>query len=196
MPWFPAYLSNKSEIVDWAKDQRPDLNENMVPDIVPHLADLMVWMSLADEDIRIDYTGTVSGSADPNPGDISSMLWAASLFFNLEILSMRGTIHYTHGGIQKTVIGQVATEFMRQQPMFFLGKGRESLDDVMPFRSFKQIGQQFVTAWKKMYLRDRDIIYNRQSMVDYDKTSRGYGWNAVDSFRTIADGISSELTNL
>jgi len=194
--WYPAYLSDKSEIVDWAKDQRPDLIENMIPDAVLRIADTMVWMGLADEDIRVDYTGTVSGSADPNPADINNFLWAASLFFNLEVLSMRGTIHYTHGGIQETVIGQVATKFMRQQPMFFLGKGRESLDDVMPFRSFKQLGQQFIKAWLKLYIRGRDGSLFAIPQIGYDETSRGYGWNAADSFRAIADGRSSGLRNI
>ena len=196
MTWYPAYLSDKSEIVDWAKDQRPDLNENMVPDVNTRLADIMVWMRLADEDINVDYTGTVSGSADPNPADINGFLWAGSLCFNLEILSMRGTIHYTHGGIQKTVIGQVTTEFMRQQPMFFLGKGREQLDDVLSFRTFKQLGQQFVDAWLKMYLRGRDGSLFAIPQIGYDETSRGYGWNAADRFREIADGRSIGLRNL
>lgn len=92
--WYPAYLSDKSEIVDWAKDQRPDLNENMIPEVNLRMADIMVWTKLADEDITVNYTGTVSGSADPNPTDINGFLWAASLCFNLEILAMRGTIHY------------------------------------------------------------------------------------------------------
>lgn len=196
MTWYPAYLSDKTEIVDWAKDQRPDLNENMVPDVTTRMADTMVWMRLADEDISVDYTGTISGSADPNPADINGFLWAASLCFNLEILSMRGTIHYTHGGIQKTVIGQVTTEFMRQQPMFFLGKGREQLDDVLTFRTFKQLGQQFIDAWIKIYLRNRDGSLFAIPQIGYDETSRGYGWNAGDSFRSFADGRSSGLRNL
>lgn len=194
--WYPAYLSDKSEIVDWAKDQRPDLNINMIPDVVTRMADTMVWMLFADEDLHVNYTGTVSGSADPIPADINNFLWAASLCFNCEVLSMRGTIHYTHGGLQKTVLGQVSYEFMRQQPMFFLGKGREVLDDVMPFRSFKQLGQQFVKAWMKMYLRDRDGTLFAIPQVGYDETSRGYGWNASDSFRSIADSRSSGLRNL
>jgi len=196
MTWYPAYLSDKTDIIDWAKDQRPDLTTGMISDTVFRLADTMVWMGLANEDIQVDYTGTVSGSAGPNPADINNFLWAASLFFNLEILSMRGTIHYTHGGIQKTVIGQVATEFMRQQPMFFLGKGRQSLDDVMPFRSFKQLGERFVKAWIKMYIRKRDGTLFSPPLVGYDETSRGYGWNAEDSFRVIADSRSSGLRNL
>jgi hypothetical protein len=150
-------------------------------------------MILADEDITVDYTGTISGSADPNPADINGFLWAASLCFNLEVLSMRGTIHYTHGGIQKTVIGQVTTEFMRQQPMFFLGKGREQLDDVLSFRTFKQMGQKFVTAWIKMYIRGRDGILFSAPVVDYDKSDRGYGWNAAESFRDIANARSIGL---
>lgn len=196
MVWYPAYLSNKTEIVDWAKDQRPDLDENMIPDINTRLADIMIWMRLAEEDIVVNYTGTVSGSADPNPPDINGFLWAASLSFNLEVLSMRGTIHYTHGGISKTVIGQVSTEFMRQQPMFFLGKGREQLDDVLSFRTFKQMGQQFVDAWIKIYLRKRDGSLGGIPLVGYDESSRGYGWNAADNFRDIADGRSAKLRNL
>ena len=112
MVWYPAYLSDKQELVDWAQDQRPDLTTGMIPDSAYRMADQMVWMILSDEDIRVDYTGTVSGSANPNPTDINGFLWAASLCFNLEVLAMRGTIHYTHGGLHKTVLGQVSYEFM------------------------------------------------------------------------------------
>lgn len=196
MSWYPAYLTSKQELVDWAQEQRPDLTTGMIPDIVYKTADTMVWMWIAKEDVRVNYTGTVSGSADPSPGDINNFLWAASLFFGLEVLAMRGVIHYTHGGLQKTTIGQVAHEFMRQQPMFFLGRGGGGLDDVMPFRSFKQLGQQFANAWLKMYLRD---TYNRTQaapQVEHDETDRGYGWNAGSGFRDYANAQSSGLLNI
>lgn len=191
--WYPAYLSDKSEIVDWAADQRPDITTGMIPSSAVRMADTMVWMILADEDIRVNYTGTVSGSADPIPTDINGFLWAASLCFNLEVLAMRGTIHYTHGGLHKTVLGQVSYEFMRQQPMFFMGQGLQSLDKVMPFRTFKQLGQQFVRGWLKMHLRDTQGSLVARPQVDYDKTSRGFGWNAASSYRTFADIRSSGL---
>jgi len=193
MVWYPAYLSDKSEIVDWAQDQRPDLTTGMIPDSFVRMADSMVWLLLADEDIRVNYTGTVSGSADPTPADLNNFLWAASLCFNLELLSMRGVIHYTPGGLHKTVMGQVSYEFMRQQPMFFMGQGLQSLDKVMPFRSFKQLGQQFVRAWLKLYLRDRDGTLVAKPQVDYDKTSRGWGWNAASGYMSFADIRSSGL---
>jgi len=193
MTWYPAYLSDKSEIVDWVSDQRPDLTTGMVPDVVCRAADQMVWLEMADEDIRVNYTGTVSGSADPIPADINGFLWAASLCFNLEVLAMRGTIHYTHGGLHKTVLGQVSYEFMRQQPMFFMGQGMKSLDHVMTFRTFKQMGQAFVRAWMKMYLRDTHGSLFVPPQVDYDKTARGWGWNASSGYMSFADIRSSGL---
>lgn len=196
MTWYPAYLSDKQELVDWAKEQRPNLNTGMIPDVVFRAADMLVWRELAFENIQVNYTGTVSGSASPSPGDINSFLWAASLFFALEALAMRGTIHYTHGGLQKTMIGQIAHEFMRQQPMFFLGKGQESLDEVMPFRSFKQLAQSFCKAWLRLYMKKTYGRTTAAPVVTSDMTSRGYGWNAASGFREAADNYSSGLQNI
>ena len=196
MVWYPAYLTDKTEIVEWAQDQRPDLTTGMIPDSVIRMSDTMIWMTMADDEININYTGTVSGSAEPVPGDINNFLWAASLAFTLEQLSMRGTIHYTHGGIEKAVFGQVTHQFMRMQPMFFIPRGDQGLDRMMPFRSFKQMGQQFVRAWIRAYIKARDGTMIAKPVVGFDLTARGWGWNAASGFMNTADALSSGLSDI
>ena len=193
MVWYPAYL-DKQDIVDWVRKQLPRLTTGDIPDVDCRMADTIVFGHLDDHDIEINYTGTVSGSAI-TPTDINNYLWGASLAFNLEMLSYGGDIHYTPGGLQKTKIGDAEYTFMRMQPMFFLGQGAtQNLEPVMPFRSYKQLGQWLVNKFAQRYHLNRDGTRMVPPIVDYDKTSRGYGWNADVSFMTGADNESSGLT--
>jgi len=192
MAWYPAYLTNKQDIVDWVSDQRPDLTTGDIPDVLLHSTDVIIWGLLENEGIAVTYTGTVSGN-QVEPADIRDYLWAASLAFTLEQLAIRGTILYTHGGIQKTTFGQVTHQFMRHQPMFFIPRGAESVDHVMPFRSYKQIGQQFVKAYIQAYLQSTKGYRVAAPQVGFDLTARGYGWNAASGFMIIADNISLGL---
>lgn len=106
MPWYAAYLE-KQDIVDWAVDQRPDLTTGDITDSVTRMADTLLFACLTAHNISVDYTGTVSGN-QASPTDINNFLWAASLAYNLEVLSMRGVINYSHGGLQATKFGKVA----------------------------------------------------------------------------------------
>lgn len=193
MVWYPAYLDSKQDIVDWVTDQRPDLATGDIPDIVCRMTDARIFSMLQEENITCTYEGTVSGSA-VTPTDINSFLWAASLAFNLEQLAMRGTIHYTHGGIAQTKFGQVTTTFMRQQPMFFIPRGTRGLQEVMPFQSYKQIGQHFIDAFIKARLIGISGTRVSIPQIAYDHTSRGYGWNAESGFMSGADLASSGMT--
>lgn len=177
MTWYPAYLDSKQDIVDWAIDQNPNLNTGMIPDVDIKMADTLVFAYLSNHAIQVTYTGTVSGS-QVSPTDINNFLWAASLAYNLELLSMRGTIHYTHGGIARTRFGQVTHDFMRMQPMFFIPRGSEGLDQMMPFRSYKQMAQTFMDAYVKAHLRNTQGTTFGKPAVTWDATSRGFGWNA------------------
>lgn len=177
MTWYPAYLDSKQEIVDWAKDQNPSLTVDKIPDVDIKMADVEVFRLLKEEGINVDYTGTVSGSS-PTPSDRNYFLWAASLAFNLEFLAYRGTIYYAPGGIQKTRFGDITYEFMRMQPMFFMQKGGQTLDDVMPFRSYKQLGQQYVRAFIAAYWRGVSGSLVVKPVISWDASSRGYAWNA------------------
>lgn len=192
MVWYPAYLNEKQDLVDWAIQQRPDLKTGHIPDIVMRLADQKIWTILSDEGIRVTYAGTVSGNT-VTPADINGLLWAASLSFGLEELSYRGTIHYTPGGLEQTKFGQASHKFMRMQPMFFIPRGSEGLDRMMPFRSFKQVGQQYVEAWMNLYIIERDGRRFSVGGIAFDNTSRGYGWNAQSGFMEYADEQSSGM---
>lgn len=192
MVWWPAYLE-KEDLVYWARNQRSNITTGDIPNQIFKAADTIVFGLLDDEDIQVNYTGTVSGSA-ASPADINNYLWGASLAFGLELMSIDGIIHYTHGGIQSTKHGAVQHTFMRMQPMFFLGGGSlDQLDKVMPFRSYKQLGQWFIQRYVRRYNRNRGGSNIAKPVVDYDKTARGYGWNADLSFMSGADNDSSGL---
>jgi hypothetical protein len=178
MTWYPAYLDSKQEIVDMASYQRPGFTTDDVKDVDVKMADTKIFLYLSNEGIDVDYSGT-EPDAEITPSDINNFLWAASIAFNLEFLSYRGVIHYQTGGIQKTRFGEVMHQFMRQQPMFFLGSGSlENIDKVMPFHSFKQLGQLLVNAFIKAYHRNKDGSAMAKPAFGWDASSRGYGWNA------------------
>ena len=192
MVWYPAYL-DKEDLVYWARNQRSNLTTGDIPDTLIRMSDSIVFGLLDDEDIQVNYTGTVSGNV-VSPTDINNYLWGASVAFALELMTYDGIIHYTPGGIQSTKHGAVHTTFMRMQPMFFLGGGNlENLDNVMPFRSYKQLGQWFLKRYIKRYNRNAGGSNIAKPVVDYDKTARGYGWNADLSFMSGADAKSSGL---
>lgn len=187
--WTPAYLTEKQDIIDWVSDQRRDLTTGDIPDVLLHSTDVIIWAMLEEANIQVNYTGTETGHS-VDPADIRDYLWAASLAFTLEQLSTRGTIIYTHGGVEQTKFGQVTHRFMRMQPMFFIPRGTESVDHVMPFRSYKQIGQQFVKAYIQAYLQNTKGYRVAAPQVGFDMTARGYGWNAGSGFMIIADNLS------
>jgi len=192
MVWYPAYL-DKEDLIFWAKNQRSNLTTGDIPDTILKLADSVVFGLLDDGDIQVNYTGTVSGSA-VSPTDINNYLWGASIAFSLEFMAMDGIIHYTHGGIESTKHGAVQHTFMRMQPMFFMGGlgNIDSLDAVMPFRSFKQLGQWFVQRYiNRTSLNGGSRI--ARPVIDGDFSARGYGWNADPTFMSGADVISSGL---
>jgi hypothetical protein len=191
MTWYPAYLDSKQEIVDWISNQRNRIDVSDISDVDIKMADTMIFSYLSNERIEIDYTGTVSGSV-VSPSDINNMLWAASLAYNFEFLSYRGMIHYTPGGVHRTRVGQVLTEFMRQQPMFFMGRGGDvgNMDPVMPFRSFKQIGQWFVNSYVIAYQNKYKGGNIAKPKVGWDASSRGFGWNAdINSYAKADDRL-------
>lgn len=191
MTWTPAYLDSKQDIVDWAIDQNPNLTTGMIPDVDVKMADTMVFAYLSNHNIQVNYTGTVTGSA-VDPPDNNNILWAASLAYNLEFLSYRGTIHYTPGGLAKTQFGRVTQQFMRIQPMFFIPRGSQDLDLMMPFRSFKQLAQEFIDAYVKWYTRTHGGSREAIPQVTWDATSRGFGWNAdLDVYQGVADAEMS-----
>lgn len=195
MVWYPAYLDDKQDVVDWASNQNNQLTTGDIPDVLMRMSDSMIWRHLSYEGIHVNYTGTVSGN-QVEPADINGFLWAASVAFTLEQMSYRGNIHYTPGGLELTRFGQVTHKFMRMQPMFFIPRGTdiEEVDPVMPFRSFKQMGQVYVDAYINAY---KDLVLGRRvviAMVDHDMSSRGYGWNAKENIRVLADKWSSGMT--
>jgi len=115
-------------------------------------------------------------------------LWAASIGYNLEFLSYRGIIHYTPGGLARTRFGRVTHDFMRMQPMFFIPRGSEGLDQMMPFRSYKQMAQEFVNAYIRAYLKANEGARYAKPAVTWDASSRGFGWNAsLEDYLGIAD---------
>jgi len=192
MVWYPAYL-DKQDIVDWVSKQSSRLTTGDILSVDLRMADLRIFAALDDEDIQVNYTGTVSGCAII-PADRNSYLWGASLCFNLEQMGYQGENMYTPGGLASTKVGGVQHEFMRMQPMFFLGQGDlANMDKVMPFQSYKQLGQWLIQRWINRYILDRDGTRVAVPVVGFDNTSRGYGWNADLSFISGADANSSGL---
>lgn len=191
--WYPAYV-DVDDLVFWAQNQRSNLTTGDIPSTILKNADRTVFGLLEDENILVNYTGTVSGSA-VTPNDINGYLESAAINFALELMAQNGMIHYTHGGIQGTQHGAVKHTFMRMQPMFFMGGlgNIDQLDAVMPFRSFKQAGQWFVRRFVNRYRLIGGGSRVSEPVIDYDRTSRGYGWNADESFMTGADASSSGL---
>lgn len=188
MTWYPAYL-DKQDIVDMVDRQSPTLTTDDIRDVDVKLADLAVWRDLNTEGIEVDYTGTETDS-EPDPPDIMEFLWAASLAYNLEFLSYNGVIHYTPGGLQETKFGKVTHQFMRMQPMFFLGAGLSNLEKIRPFRSYKQIAYMFTTAYIRAYNRDKGQL-TASPVVVSDMTSRGIGFNRDLDYMDSADEDSS-----
>jgi hypothetical protein len=78
--------------------------------------------------------------------------------------------------------------------MFFIPRGTEGIDKVMPFESFKQMAQGFVEAYIRIYETNEHGTFIVKPLITYDATSRGYGWNADDDYRSGADEDSSGLT--
>jgi len=193
MTWYPAYLDGKPEVVDMVIDQRPDFTVANVKDIDLKMTDTFIFSYLYNHGkIRGDYNG-VSGSV-AFPADILNLLWGASLFYMCENLSYRGIIHYSPGGIQETRIGNVMTQFMRQQPMFFMGRGNpKNLQPVMPFRSFKQIAQDLLDSYIEIFHADSGTRWTDESYQAWDRTSRGFG--AIGDLDVI-DYHDAELTGL
>lgn len=167
-----------------------------IPDVAVKMADVQIFAALKENGISVDYTGTASDSV-VDPPDINYMLWAASLNYCLEYLTYRGTIVYFPGGISRTKFGQNMYEFMRMQPMFFLGQGLSKLDKVMPFRSYKQIAQTFVENYVRAKLRAVSGSFVTKPVVGWDSSSRGYGWNAdVDDYYKYGDSeFDSDLAS-
>jgi len=190
MTWYPAYLDSKQDIIDFVSVQNPNLTTGNITDVDVRLADTAIFAYLRDNRIKPTYSGTVSGST-VSPADINNMLWAASLAFNCEFLSYKGLIHYNVGGVQEVKHGAVVHQFMRMQPMFFIPRGSENLDKMMPFRSFKQIGQYFMEAYIRAYNRDTNVSGNKP-ITTWDPSSRGFGAYAdVEDYVDVAD---DELT--
>ena len=176
MSWYPAYI-NKQELVDFIKTQRPKFTVADIFDVDIKFADTTVFSYLYNfGKIKIIYDGDSSGNT-PDIADQLNLLWAASLAFNCEMLSYRGVISYNVGGIQQVKAGDIVTQFMRMQPMFFMGNNPTNLDGVMPFRSFKQIGQHFLETFIIMHNADKGVKWG-QPVFAWDPTSRGFAWNA------------------
>jgi len=170
MVWYPAYL-DKQDIVDWVSKQNSRLTTGDILSVDLRMADPRIFAALDDEDIQVNYTGTVSGNAII-PADRNSYLWGASLCYNLEQMGYQGENMY----------------------MFFLGQGDlANMDKVMPFQSYKQLGQWLIQRWINRYILDRDGTRVAVPVVGFDNTSRGYGWNADLSFISGADANSSGL---
>lgn len=190
MSWYPAYI-NKQELVDFIKTQRPTLTVADIFDVDIKFADTTVFSYLYNfGKIKITYDGEVDGNT-PDITDQMNLLWAASLAFNCEMLSYRGVISYNVGGVQQVKAGDIVTQFMRMQPMFFMGNNPTNLDGVMPFRSFKQIGQHFLETFIILYNADMGIKWG-QPVYAWDPTSRGYAWNA--NLRDYMEAYDAELT--
>jgi hypothetical protein len=190
MSWYPAYI-NKQELVDFIKTQRPTFTVADIYDVDIKFADTTVFSYLYHfGKIKITYDGTVSGNV-PDVADQLNLLWAASLAYNCEMLSYRGVISYNVGGIQESRVGNVITQFMRMQPMFFMGNNPTNLDGVMPFRSFKQIGQHFLETFIFLYNADLGVKWG-QPVFAWDPTSRGFAWNA--NLKDYMELYDSELT--
>ena len=178
MTWYPAYLDDKQELVDFVKTQRPTLKVDDIYDVDLKFADAAIFSYLYKfGGIKVSYIGTTSGN-DSNVPDQLQLLWGASLAYNCEFLSYRGIISYNVGGVEENRRGSVATKFMRMQPMFFMGNNPENMDAVMPFRSFKQIAQQFLDSFIKLYNNESGATQAYKPQMAWDTTARGYGANA------------------
>lgn len=190
MTWYPAYTT-KQEIVEFVSAQRSDLNTGTILDVDVKMADAALFSYLYNNGrIKVTYDGNTSG-ASPDVSDQLNLLWAASLAFACEFLSYRGIIHFNVGGIQEQRRGNLQTQFMRMQPMFFMGSNPRGLDSVMPFRSFKQIAQNFCDSFIALYNNESGAKYGKPYTA-WDPTSRGWGWNAdLDEYMKSYD---AELT--
>jgi len=190
MTWYPAYLDSKQDIVDWVDVQNPNITVDTIKDVDVKMADTAIFAYLRNHHISVVYAGTVTGST-VTPSDINNMLWAASLAYNCEFLSYRGIIHFNVGGVQEVKHGSVTHKFMRMQPMFFIPRGQENLDPVMPFRSFKQIAQGFMEAY--IHAHQSDVNLSGAAGVSiWDATSRGFG--AIADLEDYMDTQDDELT--
>ena len=191
MTWFPAYLVDKQELVDFVKVQRSTLEVEHIFDVDVKYADTMLFSYLYKfGSIKVTYDGAVSGNT-PSVPDQLNLLWAASMAYNCEMMSYRGTISYNVGGIQEAHAGDIRTKFMRMQPMFFMGNNPENLDHVMPFRSYKQMAQHFLDTFIKLNNTDSGIKYG-QPVWTWDATSRGFAWNA--DLDTYLGAYDAEMT--
>lgn len=191
MNWYPAYISDKQDLIDFVTIQRPKLSQDKIFDVDLRMADTAVFSYLYNfGTIKVTYDGTVSGNVADIPDQLN-LLWAASMAYNCEFLSYRGIISYNVGGIDQSTAGAVTTKFMRMQPMFFMGANPNNMDAVMPFRSFKQIAQHFLDTFIKLHNNEEGIKWG-QPIWAWDPTSRGYGWNAsLDDYLKTYD---NELT--
>lgn len=190
MTWFPAYLVNKQELVDFVKTQRPKLGVEHIYDVDVKFADTLLFSYLYNfGTIKVTYNGDTSGNA-PNVSDQLNLLWAASMAYNCEMLSYRGIISYNVGGIQESRAGDITTKFMRMQPMFFMGNNPANLDHVMPFRSFKQIAQHFLDTFIQLTHYESGAKWG-QPVWAWDATSRGFAWNA--DLETYLDTYDAEM---
>ena len=194
MTWFPAYLADKQELVDFVKVQRSTLEIEHIYDVDVKYADTLLFSYLYKfGSIRVAYDGTVSGNV-PNVSDQLNLLWAASMAYNCEMMSYRGTISYNVGGIQEASAGDITTKFMRMQPMFFMGSNPQNLDSVMPFRSYKQMAQHFLDTFIKINNADSGIKWG-QPVWAWDASSRGFAWNAdLDTYLGAADALLTGTT--
>lgn len=175
MVWYSAYLSGdgKEEVVDFIKTQRPGLTTGAVEEIDLKITDTAIFSYLYKFGrIKGSYDG-VSGSV-PSPTDQLNFLWAASLAYMCEFMAYRGIIHFNVGGIQESKVGDLRTRFMRMQPMFFMGNNPRNLNPVQPFRSFKQIAEQFLDSYILLYNNESGSQPARP-IIAWDPTSRGYG---------------------
>ena len=155
MTWYPAYLDDKQELVDFVKTQRPTLKVDDIYDVDLKFADAAIFSYLYKfGGIKVSYIGTTSGN-DSNVPDQLQLLWGASLAYNCEFLSYRGIISYNVGGVEENRRGSV-----------------------MPFRSFKQIAQQFLDSFIKLYNNESGATQAYKPQMAWDTTARGYGANA------------------
>lgn len=187
--WYPAYL-DKQDIVDFCTIQNSNLTTGDIKDVDVRLADIDLFSFLyTNGGIESTYTGTVSGSA-AHPVDRISLLWAASLAFNCELLSYRGVISYNIGEVSEQRIGNLQAKFQRL-PMFFMRNTTYGIDRLKPYNSFKEIGEKFCDTYISLTQNKSGNQYGKP-VTAQDWTSRGYGANAnLNDYLVIAD---AELT--
>ena len=189
MPYYPAYIDT-GDIVDFCKAQNPDFNSGDLYGIDMELADTLMGKRLYDHGmIKFSYNGT--SGATKAPTDKQRLLRAASLMYNAESLSYRGKIQYNVGGIQELYANQVRRRYMRMQPMFFMGNNPDRMDAVMPFRSFKQIGDACVLTYCTMFHQDSGTK-GAQPVMAWDASSRGFG--AIADLDDYMNYYDDELT--